>query len=86
MANRYLLVNQEGEAPVFVTNKLFDRRKSLGLLGIETTNEMSDAERSVYVSDVQFIFDTEEGFVYYEDYDVETKTSTLGVDKVETVG
>jgi len=86
MANRYLLVNQEGEPPVFVTNKLFERRKALGLLGIETTNEMSDAERSVYVSDVQFIFDTKKGVVYYEDYDAESGTSTLGVDKVETVG
>ena len=86
MANRYLLVNQEGEPPVFVTNNLFERRKALGLLGIETTNDMSDAERSVYVSDVQFIFDTEKGLVYYEDYDVKTETSTLGVEKVETVG
>ena len=86
MANRYLMVNQEGEAPVFVTDKLFERRKSLGLLGIETTAEMSDAEKAVFVSDVQFIFDTEGGIVYYEDYDAETETSTLGVDKVKTVG
>ena len=86
MANRYLMVNQEGEAPVFVTNNLFDRRKALGLLGIETTNEMSDAEKACFVSDVQSIIDTEKGLVYYENYDDGTGTSTLGVDKVETVG
>ena len=86
MANRYLLVYHEGEAPVFVTDKLFERRKKLGLLENETTNEMSNAERRVFVTDVQFIFDTQECLVYYEDYDPKTRTSTLGVDEVKTVG